>query len=471
MKAACVALVLLVGHGDGFGLKPRSSGLHGPLSLSRSRRGLLKTDIPQQTNSNPKGADGFFPLQLPVSFPSPQQASTQAQQVLKADARQEWVARGILLMVSAFYGTNFGCVKILDQALDPSMAATFRFSLAATVFAPFLATCISQNPRLVMGGLEVGVYLFFGYWAQAHALLTSSASTAAFICSLAVVVVPLLDAVAGKKNKNYANAPWYAPLFPAALAAAGVGCLELGGTSVPGVGDLWAVVQPLMFGLGFWRVESHMKDAKAPGEAQAFTGAMMLTVAAFSWVWALFDYVLPAASASALNADGSAVSSLALVVAAVQSQVAQVGDWHVALAIIWTGVVTTALTSFGENMAMKSLSSAETTVIFSTEPLWGTAFAAVALGEAVGSEVFVGAALILSACVWSSLGPSLSFPLPASSAASASASGSAAAAVAAASAEESKGLVGLAEEVGANLARNWDVISNSGVESGLLDEL
>ena len=111
--------------------------------------------------------------------------------------------------------------------------------------------------------------------------------------------------------------------------------------------------------------------------------------------------------------------------------------------MVWTGVVTTALTAFGENYAMKSLSAAESTVrptrpslpppsfltalpppllpvppctlhpplqvIYSTEPLWGTAFAAVALHEHVGPNTFVGAALILGACVWSSVGPTLSF--------------------------------------------------------------
>ena len=42
------------------------------------------------------------------------------------------------------------------------------------------------------------------------------------------------------------------------------------------------------------------------------------------------------------------------------------------------------------------------------QPLWGTAFAAMVLGEHVGLHTFVGAALILSACVWSSVGPTMS---------------------------------------------------------------
>jgi len=203
-----------------------------------------------------------------------------------------WVARISLLTVSAFYGSNFGCVKILNQALDPSVAAACRFTLAALIFLPFLIktdnTPSNNNNNkpsslpIIMGGFEVGAYSAVGYWAQAQALLTSPASTVAFICSLAVVVVPLLDMMFKKEQKQDAM---MLSVLPALLAAMGVACLELGGTEVPGVGDLWACLQPIFFGLGFWRVERHMKKAVRPGDTQRFTGAMMLSVAAASWVW------------------------------------------------------------------------------------------------------------------------------------------------------------------------------------------
>ena len=86
----------------------------------------------------------------------------------------------------------------------------------------------------------------------------------------------------------------------------------------------------------------------------------------------------------------------------------KINDWKVIAAIAWTGIVTTALTAYGENYSMKSLSASESTIIYSTEPLWGTAFAAVALGETVGINTAVGAALIMCACVWSTLGPAIS---------------------------------------------------------------
>ena len=40
-----------------------------------------------------------------------------------SEERNRWIARLILIVVAAFYGTNFGCVKILNDTLEPSVSA------------------------------------------------------------------------------------------------------------------------------------------------------------------------------------------------------------------------------------------------------------------------------------------------------------------------------------------------------------
>jgi len=42
-------------------------------------------------------------------------------------------------------------------------------------------------------------------------------------------------------------------------------------------------------------------------------------------------------------------------------------------------------------------------VLYSTEPIWGAAFAHLLLAETVGVDTFVGGALILAACISSSV--------------------------------------------------------------------
>jgi drug/metabolite transporter (DMT)-like permease len=314
-------------------------------------------------------------------------------QIINDKSKSEiWIARLVLIVVSAFYGTNFACVKILGDALNPGVAASLRFTLAALLFLPFLIKVGKSNQPLILGGLEVGAYCAVGYWAQAISLQTSNASTAAFICSLAVLVVPIIDSLFDK-NKSFKK--FFNTLIPAFMAASGVACLELGGATLPGIGDLWAFLQPLFFGIGFWRVEKHMKICKLPGETEAFTCALLSIVAIFSIVWTSHDFLYP------LLGDEKALHL------AIQSQIDAFSDWRVPVAIGWTGIVTTALTIFGENIAMKKLTAVEGTVIYSTEPLWGTAFAAVSLGEQVGLNTLVGALLIISACIWSSIGANI----------------------------------------------------------------
>jgi hypothetical protein len=53
---------------------------------------------------------------------------------------------------------------------------------------------------------------------------------------------------------------------------------------------------------------------------------------------------------------------------------------------------------------MKQLTASESTIIYSTEPLWGTLFAFLILHENVQSSTFVGAFFIITACLFSSVG-------------------------------------------------------------------
>merc|ERR1712038_1529598 len=75
----------------------------------------------------------------------------------------------------------------------------------------------------------------------------------------------------------------------------------------------------------------------------------------------------------------------------------------IVVSIFWTGLITTALTVYMETLALKTLSAAETTMIFSTEPIFGSLFAAAVLGESFGTGGYIGAATILCACIYGNL--------------------------------------------------------------------
>jgi drug/metabolite transporter (DMT)-like permease len=394
MQIYLVSLLLCVCAQSAVGLRPL--GVQCKSSQCTQRLYSISVDDAARINSNlytpPSG------ITLPGLSDLEQSSglwSIPSAEAPKTDDGGLWQSRILLLTVSALYGTNFGCVKILGEAMDPSVAAALRFLVAFIVFSPNLVKVVKANPLLVLGGLEVGVYNSLAYWAQANALSSSPASVVGFICSLQVVVVPMINAMSksrGGGSKDNKVRSFGDSFLPALLAAAGVGCLELGGSRLPGTGDLWALLQPLLFGVAFYRVEKHMEKCDDPGDAAGFTAASLALVAVFSIVWGLHDFALPL-----YNAGGVALSE------ALQGQYnAIVSDWRVPAALLWTGVVTTACCCWAENVAMQKLDAEESTVLFSTEPLWSTAFAATALGETVGWNTAVGAVLIIAACTYTS---------------------------------------------------------------------
>ena len=360
-------------------------------------------------------ADTYYPFppngeeskELSRILPADKIAGSGLQSELKNVMSDIWKARLLVILAAALYGTNFTCVKVLEESVAPGASTTLRFALASLATLPWLLTSPKQEqlsdlqvginssgtenitsslppqPHLstatlaALSGFEVGIYNSLGYISQAVGLETTDASKSAFVCSLAVVVVPILDFLSGKRILPR-------EVFGAAMAVAGVAFLELADADAAASisrGDLITLIQPLAFGLGFWRMEAGMHQY--PDEAKRMTAAQILAVFLGSSVYTIF-----------LSGE--------------HTTTAQILDWlsnpHILSALFWTGCITTALTVYMETVALKSLSAAEATMIFSTEPLWGTAFASVVVGEHLGIGAGVGAALILGGCLFSNMG-------------------------------------------------------------------
>lgn len=63
-----------------------------------------------------------------------------------------WASRGLLAGAAMLYGTNFGCVKLLEETVPMSLAAFLRFSVAMIPFVPFLS---KMNKDIFVAGAEV----------------------------------------------------------------------------------------------------------------------------------------------------------------------------------------------------------------------------------------------------------------------------------------------------------------------------
>jgi threonine/homoserine efflux transporter RhtA len=76
----------------------------------------------------------------------------------------------------------------------------------------------------------------------------------------------------------------------------------------------------------------------------------------------------------------------------------------------------TAWSSYAEQSSLKVLTAAETTVIYSLEPLFAAVFSSIFLHEYFGFNSFVGALCIVTACLWNTvllptLSPCIAWPI------------------------------------------------------------
>ncbi|CAM9486055.1 unnamed protein product [Ectocarpus fasciculatus] len=300
----------------------------------------------------------------PTATEEEQQHQHKHQPTKVAKGWDYWKYRALLVGVALLWGTNFPAVKFVEQhgEVSNATAAFVRFAIAAGASLPFADF---RQKDVLLAGMEIGVWVALGYFTQAIGLETSDASVCAFLCSLTVVVVPLLDAVTGKGIKRVTVAASF-------LALIGTGFLELGDAHASW-NDLWCVAQAVGFGVAFTRIEHYME--KFPGKSLQLSIGQLISVAALTGIWCTF-------SAGGHLPDFSFVK-----------------DPQILAALSYTGLVTTSLAIWLETICLEKVPAAEMSVIFSTEPLWATLVSVLFLKETMGPNALVGAGVILTACL------------------------------------------------------------------------
>jgi len=295
---------------------------------------------------------------------------------------------GAMLMfcVAILWGTNFPAVKAtIEAGLPASVAAASRFSIASLALLPLLRKARELPRELIVGGLECGCWIALGYVAQALALGDLQAGAVAFLASLQVVFVPLvLTALGGEFTPRLALASF--------MCVAGVALLELGGLSgqavagnADGAGDmaasLIALLQPVGFGTSYIRIEALMK--KYPERGLQISALQLISNAMVAIAWCGFDVV---SSAGQLN-------------------LAPLSEPAVLGGLLYTGLVSTALTVLLQTRALGMLSATDSSVIIATEPLWAAGLAGMLLGEVLDGGAQLGGMLIVAGCLSNALLP------------------------------------------------------------------
>ena len=104
------------------------------------------------------------------------------------------IADLLLLLVALIWGLTFPAIKDALEAITPFAFLALRFSIA-WIFLVLLypRKMLKIDSTNFKAGLTIGTALFLGYGFQTVGIQYTSASNAAFITGLSVVLVPLLN--------------------------------------------------------------------------------------------------------------------------------------------------------------------------------------------------------------------------------------------------------------------------------------
>ncbi|CAN8068159.1 unnamed protein product [Agarophyton chilense] len=265
----------------------------------------------------------------------------------------------VLNFITVLWGTQHAVMKSTLEALSPQALNLLRFSLASLLALPSLPLPTPANRSIYKTGLELSFYLFLGYALQAQSLLTTSASRSGFLLYLNVKFVPILGRFL--YGRSISALTWAS----AAMALTGTVLLTWDGTP-PNTGDLGSVAAALASAMFILRLES---AAKLP--ADSVNSVALLGVSVLCGAWCLAS-----PPSQLLPGNGTELS-----------------------AILYLGIVTTALSNYLQTVAQRYISPERAAVVFALDPVYGALFASVWLGEHIGTQGIIGAAVIVFAAM------------------------------------------------------------------------
>jgi len=327
--------------------------------------------------------------------------------------------RGVVVILCALWASNFAVAKLImsEPNVNSSIYTIARFSTAALSLLPFaITTQLKQtkiSPKILLGAIQCGTWVAFGYLGQTIGLLSTTASRSCVICSLHCVFVALIAEITRVSRVNNINTNNnnnlnnnnkeeeqktefnYKRLIPALLAVFGVAIVELkGAAGAPTIGDLISFAQPIGFGMGYLKLEDLMREEPESATAVSFIKLCVVFLASLG----LYE-VSPLLN----NYDNLSLSTLSTFTFQVPDLSPILSSKIALLGILYTGMITTALALWVESIAFARVPATDASIILTTEPLFAAGAGAIALGETFGMSDYVGASIIICACAYAAL--------------------------------------------------------------------
>ena len=273
-------------------------------------------------------------------------------------------ADALLVAATAVWGVSFVVVKDALALAPPLTFLAVRFAIATLALAPFTDFAAPPSRDERRAGLILVALLATGFAAQAIGLQYTTPARSAFIVAISSVLAPVVAFAVLRQRLRW--------LVAVAVAIAGVGIYFLTAPASGGLnrGDLWTLITATVFGGHIVAVAEFSKryDARR-------------------LVW--------------FQMAGTAVA--ASVLAAVIEPTRMV--WSPALvgALLYTGVVATALALVWQMQAQRHMSTARAALLLCFEPVFATITSWLWLGERLSAGQWAGAGLIVAGMILAEL--------------------------------------------------------------------
>ena len=258
-----------------------------------------------------------------------------------------------LVFITLVWGTTFVVVKDALETVPVSLLLALRFGMSL-----LLLLWVRIPKGALLPGFTLGLITFAGFSTQTLGLDTTTASKAAFITGLSVILTPLLSAV-WFKNRVPVKA------FTAAFVAlAGLGLMTL--TSAQGIvsGDLWVLGTAFCYATYIIYLGEIAKHHKAI----TLSATQLWPMTLLAWLWALPHVgTLPDVPLTTYGA------------------------------IFYLAAIATVLVSVLQVRAQRIVPAYLAALIFVLEPVFAAVFAYVVRGEALGTLGWLGGGLIIVA--------------------------------------------------------------------------
>lgn len=261
----------------------------------------------------------------------------------------------LLVFVTLIWGSTFAIIKETIKTVPVPILLAIRFSFAALALL-----WVKPERKTLLPGLILGLLSFAGYATQTVGMLTTTASKAAFITGLSVILTPIVGAI--WLRQRVPLRAWLAAI----LALTGLGLMTLNPQEGLVVGDFWVLATALAYALYI----VYLGEIAAHHKPIVLTSLQIIVVALLSWGWAVPDlHVLKSLSTSAIAA------------------------------MLYLAIFATALVLWLQALAQRVVPAYAAALIFALEPVFAAIFAYFLLGETLSAQGWLGGALVVVAMI------------------------------------------------------------------------